>query len=285
VSRADSVIAPFALLAFVLAGCGGGQLVGEVSDLGSGPFQEVQLIRELSDDQAGDESPTLRGDELEIIFESSRSGSDDLWTSTRSSLSEPWRSPSLVTAASTSLDERDPALSWDGLTLWFVREQEAAPSLVWVTTRRTLQAEWAAPVVVDELTALVNLRAPAVSEDGLSMALCHEPGPQGGADLMLSTRAGRDAAWELATPIAEAITSSNDWDPFLSYDALSLFWATDTREIVTATRRSPGSRFGPSQTVEGLGSAVFDPTLSRDLRRILFASDRAGTADLYQASR
>ena len=102
---------------------------------------------------------------------------------------------------------------------------------------------------------------------------------------MLTTRVARYAAWDLATPIAEADTSSNDWDPFLSYDAVSLFWATDARQIVTATRPRRGATFGPSVTVEGLGLAVFDPTLSRDLRRILFASDRGGTTDLYQASR
>jgi hypothetical protein len=273
------------LSSVLVCGCGGGQLVGDVTDLGSGPFDQPRLLEELSDPDADDESPTLRGDELELCFESSRSGNDDIWCSTRHSATSTWRGATPVAAANTSLGERDPALSWDGLTLWFVRDQDAGPSLVWKATRRSLDAEWSPPTLVDELTALVNLRAPAVSEDALTMALCHEPGPEGGADLMLSTRATADALWNLATPIAEADTSANDWDPYLSYDALSLFWATDSREIVSATRVAASSAFTSTGQVEGLGTPAFDPSLSRDLRRIYFASDRAGTADLYWASR
>lgn len=93
-----------------------------VSEVGAGgSFARGVLVTELStaDD---DLRPTIRADGLELFFNSDRRGSrlNDLWVSTRPTLSSPWSAPVNVgSPISTEFEERFPALSRDGTTLVF----------------------------------------------------------------------------------------------------------------------------------------------------------------------
>jgi hypothetical protein len=90
---------------------------------GDSTFEPALLVAELSSPSL-DRQPSLRRDGLEMIFSSNRPGGPgvlDLWVSTRESTSDPWRAPMPVagdvnTAAG---NEAGPALSFDGLTLYF----------------------------------------------------------------------------------------------------------------------------------------------------------------------
>ena len=93
-----------------------------MSEVGAGgSFARGVLVTELSttDD---DLRPTIRADGLELFFNSDRRGSrlNDLWVSTRPTLSSPWSAPVNVgSPISTEFEERFPALSRDGTTLVF----------------------------------------------------------------------------------------------------------------------------------------------------------------------
>jgi Tol biopolymer transport system component len=67
--------------------------------------------------------PNLRRDGLEIFFDSNRAGGVgglDLWTSTRSSTSDPWSTPSnLGAGVNSTVNDLRASLSWDGTTLYF----------------------------------------------------------------------------------------------------------------------------------------------------------------------
>jgi WD40-like Beta Propeller Repeat len=66
---------------------------------------------------------TIRRDGLEMIFYSDRPGSVgsfDLWMSTRETTRDAWSTPvNLGSTVNTDAQDRGPALSWDGTTLYF----------------------------------------------------------------------------------------------------------------------------------------------------------------------
>ncbi len=135
--------------------------------LPDGTFASPNLVSELSTSSAYDRHPVVRRDGLEIVFTSNRPGSIlnlkgqpsyDLWTSTRSSSVEPWSTPvNLDADGSLSLNtgkhEGGPALSFDGMTLYFHAAQRVgnvSPGCpdkatcnfdIWMSTRTKLPAD------------------------------------------------------------------------------------------------------------------------------------------------
>jgi Tol biopolymer transport system component len=73
---------------------------------------------------ADDQRPNVRKDGLEIFFDSNRPGSlsdsADLWTSTRTSATDPWAPPTNLTRLNSGATEGRPSLSFDGQTLYFM---------------------------------------------------------------------------------------------------------------------------------------------------------------------
>lgn len=114
-----------------------------VSLVGPGrTFGPAALVAELSS-SGNDLRPTLRFDALEIFISSNRTGTlgqDDIWVSTRRGKSEAWPTPINVgTAINTAFQERMPALSKDGMTLYFASTRPGGNGSfdLWVA-RRTL---------------------------------------------------------------------------------------------------------------------------------------------------
>ena len=107
-----------------------------------GTYGPAALVVELSS-SGNDLRPTLRFDALEIFLSSNRAGTlgaDDIWVSTRRGKSEAWPSPTNVgTAINTAFQERMPALSGDGMTLYFASTRPGGSGSfdLWVA-RRTL---------------------------------------------------------------------------------------------------------------------------------------------------
>jgi hypothetical protein len=93
---------------------------------GDGSFGPPAPVAELNS-AAMDIQPNVRRDGREIVFASNRvdasaSGGQDLWTSTRKHVGDPWSTPvNLGSATNTAANETRPSLSWDGTTLYFGR--------------------------------------------------------------------------------------------------------------------------------------------------------------------
>jgi hypothetical protein len=98
------------------------------------------LIVELSDPLANDVSPTVRFDEREIFFASTRVGSiglNDIWTSTRRSPNDAWSTPENVGPANSGFNELTPGLSPDGRILLFDSDRPGGVGGrdIWMSTR------------------------------------------------------------------------------------------------------------------------------------------------------
>ena len=108
---------------------------GQTGDFGPGVAQ-AELNTAASDIQ-----PNVRKDGLEVLFASNRiaAAGQDIWSSTRDSVDDPWSAPiNLGPAVNTTANETRPSLSWDGTTLYFGRATALTPADIFVTTRTRL---------------------------------------------------------------------------------------------------------------------------------------------------
>ncbi len=99
------------------------------------------LIAELSDPVATDQGASLRTDSREIYFFSTRTGGlggNDLWTSTRRSVHDPWSPPvNLGAPMNSPAADQQPGLSFDGRALFFAssRSGSSGGTDIYVSTR------------------------------------------------------------------------------------------------------------------------------------------------------
>lgn len=103
-------------------------------------FGPATAVTELNDAAANDIQPNVRTDGLEVVLSSNRTGTagaQDLWVSTRASLTAPWSAPvNLGGAVNTAAAETRPSLSRDGKQLLFGRAPgPEGSSDIYVTTR------------------------------------------------------------------------------------------------------------------------------------------------------
>jgi hypothetical protein len=265
---------------------------GEASTLGQGPFGPVSLVAGVSNANWVNEDPSLTGDQLELYFASSQTGTTDIWVSQRATVTALWGAPQHVTVLGSPANE--PCVARDGLTIWFARPGPADAALsshIWVASRLATTAAWGVPHLVTELAAFgFDDEKPSVDDASLAMVfMSNRPGGAGGMDLYLTTRPTPFAAWGVPVNLTEVNTPGDDRDPFIGAQDLQLFWAANPpmEQIRSATRASVTQRFILSRTLTELGQPNFDPTLSVDLRHIMFAAQRAGDRhqQIYEAFR
>jgi hypothetical protein len=89
--------------------------------LADGSFGQAVPVPSLNT-ASDDFRPNVRKDGLEVVFDSNRTGTlggQDIWTSTRESISDEWSTAVDLADVNTSFAETRASLSWDGLTLTF----------------------------------------------------------------------------------------------------------------------------------------------------------------------
>jgi hypothetical protein len=112
--------------------------------LGNGSWTPAQPVDKLNADGFSTARPNVRKDGLEIVFDSNRAGTFDIFIATRGSLNAQWSSPKRLDADvnSDTADETRPSLSRDGLRLYFGStranaELGGAGGDIYVSTRST----------------------------------------------------------------------------------------------------------------------------------------------------
>lgn len=222
---------------------------------------------------------------------SDRAGSQDIWVSRRAAKTDPWGAPTRVAELSGAMSDQGPSVALDGLTLWFSSDRDAEAGTgydLWVSSRVTRQDTWAAPRRIAELSSPGVDAAPAIDEAELVLVFMSDrAGGVGGMDLYMSSRPTRSDPWGSPVNLIDVNTPGDEWDPFLGDQDRQLFWAANRphEEIRWAMRASVTQRFSPYQALLTLGVPDYNPTLSVDLRHILFGSSRSGNQEIYEAFR
>jgi len=293
------VLATAAVASAFAAGCGDAVIV--IADRAPRPYVigAPRLVAGLSDGSKND-NPTLTDDLLEIVFSSDRSGDGDVWTARRDAPDLPFGAAVAVTAVNSPSFETSPALSADGLTLWFASDRAGGLGDldIWVSTRPTRADPWAAPLPVPALSSTFKDVPRPLGQNQTMMPMASERDAPGAYQTYLAPRAesGAFGAPVLITDLSFAGAGATTVDGFLTDDGLTLFFTSagpgtattpgTPGDLLVAWRKSitqPFSAVLPLADVDTPAGDERDPWLSPDGTELFFSSDRSGHLDIYVA--
>ena len=209
-------------------------------------------------------------------------------------------------------DLYEPRLSWDGLTLFFVRGRAGQNADIFISRRSP--AGWDAPVPLDAVNSDADDLGPEPSHDARRLLFySNRAGGQGGYDIWASECL--DGAWQPPVNLGPAVNSGyNDYGPALTPDGGRLYFASNRPQPSDTRQPDPAawpatvredlfarpydiyeSVFTPAGFAEAWPVAVLStphnegaPAFSPAGDFLYFASDRPGGAggfDLYRARR
>lgn len=197
----------------------------------TGSFGTNAIKLSLTDNTQGDSKIALTADDLYGIQATSRSGGvgeADLWQVSRTTGgNDPFDTidQQHLAALNDAGNQLDPFLTGDGLTLYYVI---GSPQRIVVSTRRFLQADFAAPVDLASINGGSGDADPALSADGrvLLFSSNSRPGGFDYSDMWYATRS------DIANPFGppELVPTINgmqaDGDAHLSRDGCRLYFAS-----------------------------------------------------------
>ncbi len=259
-----------------------------------GPFEDILPVDGVNDMFAADDDPTLSSDLLEIYFNSTRLGQEDIFVARRASLEDPFDAAEYVAELSSPFIDTVPELSPDGLVMTLSNNQPAGAGNfdVFVSTRDDLESLWSSPVPIEELNTIDGDGSLSMTEDGLSAVLCLNALARNDYQLFTTTRPALDEPWEVPTVIDALLSRGRDCSPWLSPDGSELWWGSNRPRPIEDTNvyrvaMVDGAPDGEIEEIVELSTDFTDddPWLSPDGSVIVFSSDRDGNLDLYTARR
>jgi Tol biopolymer transport system component len=229
---------------------------------------------------------TLSGDGNEMFFAIEQpAGDKDLYTMTRAGASAAWSAP-VALPFNTTETEETPRLSADGRTLYFgsTRPGGVGSGDIWMVMRSGVGASWGSPQLV-----------PGVNTTGYEKWFM--PCEANGTYMMVqnrnvgtSTDVVEGKLGGAATVIDVLSSSAGETGTFLTADCLSIYFASTrgkTNDIYWSHRPSLQAPWPAATVVEdfGDGNDESDPWVSADGTMFAFASNKAGTNDIYLCTR
>jgi Tol biopolymer transport system component len=278
-----------------------GEAVGtcaDASDIACRPFGTPTLVTELTTQGDEDDKATLTQDMLEMFFLSDRDGGlgrGDVWMTTRSTVSDPWSSPTVVAALNSSSKEESPAISADGTTLWVASDRSggAGGLDIWVSTLGS-NGMWSSPSPVSQLNTSGDEFPRPPGSHGLVMPLSWRHDSNTPYQIFFASRSSTSSgAWSSPVTVPSVDNANLDDDGFLTDDGTTLYFSSDrlngTQDLFVTQRPTPDADFGAAIPLEGLNTSTAaerDPWVSPDGHEIYFTSDRGGgRLRIYHATR
>lgn len=240
----------------------------------------------------GDTHATLTDDELTIFFNRLTGVTREaIYSAGRKNIGDVFASPQEETFNGLT-DTEDPALSPDGLSLFFTSNRLNGPNNydLWVVTRPSITSGFlASPSRLGALNSPTQERTASVAANGeLWFA-----SDRGGDFDLYRAAALSDGGYAVPALVADVSSSASESSSVHSRDGLTVMFASDRSggigkaDIWVATRTSPGAALGAPVPVGKLSSSSDDlpAWLSPDQCRLYLTSDRGGSFRVYVASR
>jgi len=248
-----------------------------------------------------DQAPSISADGLSLYFHSYRPmgyGSNDIWVTTRATVSTPWSTPvNLGPTVNSPYSDGWPGISADGLSIYFCSTRFGSMGNwdLYVATRSTISEPFGPPVPLSSLDG-----AQSVSADGLSLYFASwRTGGYGNIDLWMSTRPTTEDNWGNPVNLGPTVNSSAyDWSPNLSADGLTLFFTSNRdggygySDLWVTTRPTTSAPWGvPVNLGPTVNTSNWDrePSISVDGLSLYFSSyNRSGgygDYDLWMTTR
>ncbi|HEV8325566.1 MAG TPA: hypothetical protein VG389_28415 [Myxococcota bacterium] len=245
---------------------------------------------------AGDAAPGADS----AIFTIDAGGSDAApGTDAGPACSGPFGAPTDVMELDTADFEYEPTLLPDALTIFFAAVRPGGMGFldIWTATRADATSTFGTPVPAAGVNSVEDDRAPSISADGLTIYFSStRTGGLGSFDIWQATRAGISDPFSPPTPVAGVNSADSDAFPNLSYDGLTLYFASPrtggagNQDLYSATRASVAAPFGLPANMTSLNTfdGEFAPSVSADGLTLYFVSDRPGglgSYDIWAATR
>jgi len=281
----------FTLLAFAACGRVNFDPLGATDAIGGAEWPsfgapQVSSVSTIYDDW----TPELSRDGLHLFGAAYGApgavGQDDVWMVSRASLTDGFGAWTFAANLGTSGRDFGPAISPDGLTIFYGSGGGTGftdPPAIFEATRSSLVANFG-PTVVMTLSGGTVTRDPALSADGLTIYFDSDLGsPMGTTDIWYATRATLTSSWSMPIALMEVNTASEDRDPFISSDGLTLYFASDragsfgSQDLWVTIRPDLHSPFATPRNLMELnsGRSQGNPTISDD-GLIMWDSSRSG---------
>jgi Tol biopolymer transport system component len=253
----------------------------------AGPFMNVTPIASLNSGQT-DVDPSVTADGLQLFFCSNRGGTFNIYVSVRAAPGDAWPAPSVVGGVSSLAIEQNPAISADGLTLYFTRNND-----IFQATRSDPAEAFGTPTEITELNTGSQDTLGSITADELALTLFSNRAGSAGIDIYIATRPDLDSAWTVEDAPGEINTDRAEVDSFLSEDRLTLYFDSDRDggltdyNVYKASRASASDDFGTPVAVSELNinAANGDSWHTADGNRVYFASGPFLNLDLHEATR
>lgn len=192
-----------------------------------------RLSSAINDPEHWSGDPALSADQLSLVFAAEwRPGGQyfDLYESRRASIDAPWGEPvSLGEEVNGNVNDRSPALSADGLQLWYTRGVTSEGRFDTLFCRREARdAPFGPPQVVGPpLNALQFQTDPAISADNLVLVWTSpfSPTPYD-QELWWSYRATPTSPWQPPARLSPVFTKGGAAEPCLSADGRELYFSS-----------------------------------------------------------
>lgn len=256
-----------------------------IDALALGPWGSAQRLMEL--ETTMDESdPELRGDGLEIVFHSTRTGTlggYDLYHATRATTASMFGPVEPLTALNSGAEDMGPALSGDGMTILFGDGQDIA-----YATRPDVLSPFGSRQPLPALSSTDIDTAPTISGDGRTAIVTR--GVTGGRELWLYTRSADGpvaSGWSAGRQLTELSSGVTETSADLDETGLVVYFHSDRMttkdDLYVATRTSITDPFGAPIRIEELVTSGDDgdPSVSADGRVLVLQRG----LDLFQSTR
>lgn len=254
-------------------------------------FGEPRLLTELAS-PAKTDNPSLSTDLLEMYFTSERTGSADIYVAERSSAQASFATPVRVEALSTAGFETSPALSADGLSLYWSSDREGGVGDydIWRSTRPSRGAPWSTPENQRALNSSGKDLPRLPGLHGSVMPISSDRAEPSYYAVMFAQLSDDTRSFVSPAAVPELrFEHKSTVDGFLTDDGLTLFYVTGpaigSADMFVASRRNTDEVFEHFTPLDELNTSSDerDPWLSADGSRFFFSSNRSGRYAIYEA--
>ena len=209
-------------------GKGSNDLYSAKRDAPGAPWRNVTNVGELNSEH--DETEVcVRADGLELFFCSLNrpggKGDKDIWRATRDSQEAPWSEPRPQEELNSAAWDSGPALTADGLTIFFhsKREGGSGDSDIYQARRESLSAPFGEAKPVAELCTPQGEHLPCISADGKTIVFASSREDSDSEDIWFATREDESSKWSAPKRLEAVNSSDRESSPWLSADGNELY--------------------------------------------------------------
>lgn len=267
---------------------------------GEEPLPSTVTLEEASEvnTDAHESTFTLRNDGKEMFVSSDRSGGAggfDIYRAERPDTASPFGAFGPVSAINTSENDISPALSGDGLTMYFLKYSSSTHYDIYYTTRPDLSSDFGAPQPLIELNTDVYDGAVSVTDDHLTMYVTKYSSTTG-YDIYRSTRPDTASDFSQPQSVDEINTTDHEYLPTVNGDDTKIYFASDRPDekngmnIWYATRSSTAEPFSGFTSLSLLNTdegdyKVWEDTSEKTLYFSTLGYEAGEDVDIYKATR